>query len=67
MATVVNVSGYPLVLDSGVILPKHGDEGHRREGIELSDRDRTRHVAHGRIIVLEDAPSSPSSGGDDGS
>lgn len=57
MATrVINNFSKPITLDNGIILAASGTDGSVRENVELTDRDRKRHVETGRIAVIEDVP-----------
>jgi hypothetical protein len=55
---LINNHRQPLTLDGGVILAAAGTPGSEKEVESISDRDRRRYVASGRIaiVVVEDAP-----------
>jgi hypothetical protein len=51
---VVNNFSKPIVLDNGTILAASGTLGSMRDDVELSDKDRRRHIATGRIAIIAD-------------
>jgi hypothetical protein len=51
---LINNHRQPITLDGGTVLAAAGTPGSQKEVPEISDRDRRRHVATGRIAIVEE-------------